>query len=252
MPSNQGVISVMLANGRPAMVARAIQCWRNQTHRSRLLILDTGAERAVDIKPETGKLEYIHKPGWAGSVGSLRNWVNGLACSWGASVIVHWDSDDWSSPRRIGEQVQSMVMGGADAAGYSNGLFWDTRKPQGGGIYGAFERGEITERGGSAWLYTAESMDPTGVIGASLVYRVEAWRAHPFADTSQGEELVLTQAVKGLWLPSLAGGSAAEPRMVFGIHGGNTSNGYDPERMARSPEWRRAKEWDRFCWEVMA
>jgi len=118
---------------------------------------------------------------------------------------------------------------GADAVGYREMLFWDTRGP------------------GEAWLYS--NRDPAYCICASLCYWRTAWERHPFVARMIGEAGNATESDPRSWLVelrTLGVTSLAEPRMIATIHGHNTSDSYSPDRM-RSREWRRVPEWDDYC-----
>ena len=221
------VTAVMLTTAdRAGMAARAVRCFESQTYPEKdLLVFPTDHLRGT-------------------TTGELRNLANAQARG---DIIVHWDDDDWSHPQRIEEQVACMRWAGAaarlwclavaamlqsrgaDAVGYREMLFWDTRGP------------------GEAWLYS--NRDPAYCICASLCYWRAAWERHPFVARMIGEAGNATESDPRSWLVelrTLGVTSLAEPRMIATIHGHNTSDSYSPDRM-RSREWRRVPEWDDYC-----
>lgn len=101
MPNQPTVACIMLANGRPEMCARAMKCFDAQTYDNRIdVIWDNDGSR---------------------SIGALRNEANR---STDCDIICHWDSDDWSHPDRIAEQVALLQSSGAECVGYNEMLFW--------------------------------------------------------------------------------------------------------------------------------
>jgi len=203
------VTAVMLTTAdRAGMAARAVRCFESQTYPEKdLLVFPTDHLRGT-------------------TTGELRN----LACAEArGDIVAHWDDDDWSHPQRIEEQVEMLQSRGADAVGYREMLFWDTRGP------------------GEAWLYS--NRDPAYCICASLCYWRTAWERHPFVARMIGEAGNATESDPRSWLVelrTLGVTSIAPPRMIATIHGRNTSDSYSPDRM-RSREWRRVPEWDVYC-----
>ena len=102
------VCAVCLVNGRESMVKRAVASFRAQTYeRKCILILDSGWPR-VPIPACEGMFLISGCEGdLAGlSVGRLRNTALVYALDpLKADIICHFDSDDWSHPNRIAEQV---------------------------------------------------------------------------------------------------------------------------------------------------
>ena len=232
------VCAVMLANGRPEMVRRAVACFRAQTYENKsLLIYDSSDEGPAEWINEGG-IYTEHFPVHA-SVGKLRNAANAYAERLHADVIVHWDSDDWSHPRRIEEQVallQNPLFGRryyVPAVGYREMLFWDSRPGQFCG----------------AWLY--DNPNPAYCLGTSLCYWRQTWEAWPFADMtpSGAEDARWTTGLGAVGVSSLSRGANWDitPRMIAAIHGGNTASRIDPAK----PEWLRVSGWDEYCRRTM-
>lgn len=239
--STPTVACVMLANSREAMVQRAVKSFQAQTYANKKLVIwNTG--QLFGTQPFRGI--RVWEPVAIrdnASVGTLRNRANYWAVEAldGIDLIAHWDSDDWSHPKRIEEQVALLEQTGADLAGYRDALFWDTRKQP-----------------AEAWQYRSEH--PKMVIGASMMYRRQLWERCPFEDIPTAEDYRFwLQAVKHPAKVSAASsftgdctdGVFNEPRMVCELHGSNTSPAY--ENM-HSSSWRRAAEYDHYAKGVMA
>lgn len=243
--STPTVACVMLANGREAMVQRAVKSFQAQTYANKKLVIwNTG--QLFGTQPFRGI--RVWEPVAIrdnASVGTLRNRANYWAIEAldGIDLIAHWDSDDWSHPKRIEEQVALLEQTGADLTGYRDALFWNTRKQP-----------------AEAWLYRSEH--PKMVIGASMMYRRELWELCPFEDIATAEDYRFwLQAVKdpgkvvsvsGIGSPYGRGSLTGEldnPRIVCEIHGSNTSPAYDN---MHSSSWLRVPEYDGYAKGVMA
>jgi glycosyltransferase involved in cell wall biosynthesis len=229
------VAAIMLADGRQEMADRAAYAFFAQTYgNAHLVVLDTGATHLPFYNYP--KITYIRMARKSNdTIGSLRNTANEAVR--GADILCHWDSDDWSHPRRIAEQVSALApihlpehtIGGVvqptmqehEVTGYNDLLFWEqTRK--------------------EAWIYKA---CPQYSPGAALCYWREVWRRKPFERTNSGEDNQFISGLRGVYVSSLT----AEPRMVCGVHPGNTCT----KILWPVPEWRKAPEWDGYCREVM-
>lgn len=283
--SDPTVACVMLVNGREPMVRRAVQSFRGQTYSARLLLLlDTSAECRTHELQSLGRpslrmvvLRYspeeVHR-----SIGQLRNIANGEAARyWGPDtidIICHWDSDDYSHPNRIAEQVALLESSGAEGVGYNEMIFW--REPQqlsNADVYGKQEcEGYIDPDApcdvfeGEAWLYS--NPNPRWALGTSLCYWRKTWEARPFPDLPHGEDTewlaeVNCAAVNSnpyaettpySWSPGLLI-SDDQPRMIASIHSGNTSPVYRPEVMRanemQGDVWKRVPAWDAHCADRM-
>ena len=254
--TNPSVFCLMLTADRQAFAERAVRCFLRQTYENRrLLIYDTGL-RPFLLSHEDSRITVIRLSGVKRNIGQARN----RAMSWATShddIVCHWDDDDWSGPERIADQVRLLAEIGADAVGYREMLFADTRNshkectcaddPESGDcpLY------EPTE----AWLY--RNTDPRYMISTSLCYWRKTWERVHFADTQVRE-----------WKPFLSGdlktvGVSANncdpvhdhgsenvsiPAMIAEIHGSNTCahESLNPQGVNRdgSPAWTRVPEWD--------
>ena len=262
------VCCVMLVNGRAPMVTRAIQCFRAQTYaRKRLNIYDTtpgaGKQAIIDTLPRGIMYHGGHAQGR--TIGALRNWANHFVAH--DEVIAHWDSDDWSHPRRLEEQVALLEASGKQCVGYRDCLFWDTRPIVHVCSYDGSEAGcpictdeeqRQHEQRGEAWLYRQD--EPRFAIGASMLYRRELWEQEPFPNQPEEDyKWWLTPLVNNNCVGVSAIGefdgmeaTSMDPRMICQIHGANTEE-YDREKWTNPHSgWTRAAEYDRHCAEVMA
>lgn len=264
------VCAVMLTKDRPEMARRAVQCFAGQTyHNKRLLVFDTGAT-VLHVQSEFGI--YIESFGavvFAGqSIGELRNLANSytnLRCL-SADVIMHWDDDDWSHPKRIEEQVALLQSSRADVVGYRDMLFWrDGRRLSLDEIPGSALNDGCTEAytPGEAWLYN--NADKRFCLGTSLCYWRRTWEERPFKSlptpNSMGEDTEFLRERRTLGVSSLcdridstsfsvAPWDNREPRMIASIHGRNTSGQY--ANLHESHSWKRVEDWDEYCRGVMA
>jgi hypothetical protein len=265
--SKPSVVAVMLVNGREGMVRRAVESFKAQTYTNkRLLIWDTGELNCDFDNSEDGDGSIVHMPAEAyrdpaPTIGALRNEANAF---WNThDIVCHWDSDDWSHPRRIEEQVALLEASGKVCVGYRDMLFWNQTAGQ---LCGA-------------WLYR-HLLKP---LGTSLCYWRRAWEQRPFEDLPKakggtGEDSRWLEGVQSLSISSLhvpevhaelvdatrgglfggpvdtyrrflpgpleiRDGQAIEPRMIASIHAGNTSY-YGSDLLQESTSWRRAPEWD--------
>ena len=258
MDNTPVVCAIMLVNGREAMVQRALKCWRAQTYvKKRLLVLDSGAEQIHGTPYGETDATTVWMPGMrAQTIGALRNSANWCAVErYRPEVIVHWDSDDWSHPKRIEEQVAtlflppsrerhlnpralieeqlaSLLTAPSGVVGYTEMLFWDSTPGQFAG----------------AWRY--RQSNPALPLGTSLCYWSAAWLGCAFEHiTPPGGEDVRWLSRQHPYPRGLSSIPAeGRPRMIAAIHGDNTSSQILPE----AREWSRAPEYDTYCREVMA
>ncbi len=230
------VACVMLANGRPEMVNRAVKSFRAQTYPDRVLI------------------QYDNDGGK--SIGTLRNTANSLT---GCDIICHWDSDDWSHPDRISEQVALLQSSGAECVGYDEMLFWDST-PKARMAQEIGPQVKLEDPGGQAWLYRADMKNY--VVGTSMCYWRNTWERFPFPDYSEGcDDLRWSSGDTrtGMRAVKIVGAAiqpdrAVEndgPRMIAGIHGGNTCAKIAAQGKTWEKVWTRVPDWDAYCREAM-
>jgi glycosyltransferase involved in cell wall biosynthesis len=208
------VAAVMLVNGRESMVKRALASYHAQTYPNKRLV----------------ELVNTGKP-----IGTLRNEANAHAKP--GEIIAHFDSDDWSHPNRIAEQVALLQSSGAECVGYNEMLFWCL----------SFDQTICKDQ---AWIYRAAV--PNYAVGTSMAYWRETWERNPFPDRSEGCD-DLDWFNRGVKIVSVPGNGPLNwensdiPRMIASIHGGNTCAKID----AKQREWQRVPQWDAYCREAM-
>ena len=264
------VCCILLVNGREAMVQRAVDCFEAQSYESRaLIVFDTGIPR-VDIRVnKLGRPVYM-----VGSVesdcahltiGRLRNIANGHASAVGCDLIAHWDSDDWSHPRRLEEQVALLEASSKACVGYRELIFWDTRAiaiddPRCVSAWQAVPGSSDETPRNEAWIY--RNHQANWAAGASLLYRRDLWESQPFDDAPHEDQRwmmtpLLSRNCFGISCKIKPFGDAAtmrqlcDPRMICQIHGSN-SEAYDRGVMLRNLDvWRRAPEFDEYAERTM-
>lgn len=208
------------------MTERAVRSFLSQTYPNKmLLVFDTGREpfEFENLSTRTALRIAIDRYSLEGSctIGQLRNMANDLCC--GAQIIAHWDSDDWSYPFRLEDQVKVLEKSGAAATGYSDMVFQDS---------------------GKAWLY--QNGDPQYCIGTSLCYWRATWVNKPFEAINEGEDNRWLRQIDRRGVSSVMN-NLHEPlkkfnplAMVAGRHKGNTVKDLilpDGENWTRKPEW---------------
>ena len=190
---------------RDQMLQRSVACFRAQTFKS---------SRRQIVWLNDGEC----------SVGRLLNEANAKVKE---DIIVHFDSDDVSSPTRIAEQVALLISSGAECVGYNEILFWDTTPGQFCG----------------AWHY--HNRDRTFACGTSLCYWRKTWERVRFPDLTRGEDTYwIEHGVKCLGVSGIVDG---EPRLIATLHAGNTGSQIVPGSL----EWQRAPEYDVKVREIM-
>jgi len=228
------VCAICLTADRQALTDRAVACFLAQTYKpSHLLIYDTGKKPYRLNCLASSRITVVNDGHeMARAIGALRNTANGLTPP-GTDILIHWDSDDWSSPHRIADQVACLPESGRDCVGYNSVLFW---------------------RRGEAWAYTNRNSDYC--IGASLCYWRKTWERQPFkgnrpdmAKRALGEDKEFLQHIDAEGFPAIFEDHAT---LVCEIHGGNTMS-YDLEAMQATGDtfWRRAPQFDAKLAELM-
>lgn len=253
MPSEPLVLAVCLTADRHEMTARAVRCFHAQTYgNKKMFVLDTGVKEFSLHQEHRLYGEYMPNQRKL-SIGEFRNtanWYSNDKCL-NADIIAHWDSDDYSHPNRIAEQVALLQASGKQCIGYRDMLFWrEADAPH-----------HIAEEpsswdGCEAWLYHND--DPRMCLGTSLCYWRSVWEAKPFPDQprpgrASGEDHEWLRDLDRMGVSSIVNPTRENqfgtPRMIASIHSGNSSEQYAD--IARSHNWKRVPEWDTFCRERM-
>jgi glycosyltransferase involved in cell wall biosynthesis len=157
---------IMPTADRRSLVPQAIRHFLRQDYPHReLIILDDGADCVADLIPEDDRIRYLRLDRKL-SMGVKHN----LACEMArGEVIVHWDDDDWISPRRISYQVRELMEQPEEAiCGLSRILFYDPR---------ARRAWEYRYPGGRPW-----------VIGSTFCYYKRFSERNHFPDMNEGAD----------------------------------------------------------------
>lgn len=151
------VSAVMPTRGRCELAAMALECFRSQTYPEKEFVILDDAD--CPSFPSGVNLEGVryHLADRRMQIPEKRNAVNTLARG---ELIMHFDSDDWSAPERMAEQVERFLRLKRAVIGYSAMLFYDARQE----MVADFRR-------------AADSF----ALGTSLCYTQAFWLAHPFA-----------------------------------------------------------------------
>jgi glycosyltransferase involved in cell wall biosynthesis len=153
------------ADRRP-LVSQAIRHFLRQDYPHReLIILDDGSDCVADLIPQDARIRYLRLDRKL-SMGLKHNLACEKACG---EIIVHWDDDDWISPRRISYQVHELRQQPAETVcGLSRILFYDPR---------AQRAWEYRYPGGRPW-----------VIGSTFCYYKRFSERNHFPDMNEGAD----------------------------------------------------------------
>lgn len=156
---NPLVSAIMPTRGRQAFARWAVECFLAQTYpHTELVILDDLNDRSFPRGTEDlphGKARIIYLMHTTRSIPDKRNLCIQLAKG---DTIAHFDSDDWSAPERLMDQVQRLDASAKQVTGYHSILFHDA----------------------AAGYWAKYCNDAHYAVGTSLCYR-KAWAvAHPF------------------------------------------------------------------------
>jgi glycosyltransferase involved in cell wall biosynthesis len=237
--SDPTVCCLLLTADRQRFTDRAVRCFIDQTcDTAHLLIYDTGE---VPYYPDTahrakGRMTLVYNPSSRGrKIGALRNEAIGMINS---DIIIHWDSDDWSSPERVAYQLGSLSGYEIFVHGFHNLLFLDTRHEH------------------RAWEYDYKKFlgnrGRVHAVGSSLAYWRDTWKRTPFSELTTYEDPDWCNRVPVSAENGVGTYGVAPPLLIAEVHGGNMSNSYsvfDRHQQWVNPEWRRAPEWDQYCSE---
>lgn len=185
------------------MTEQAIECFLWQTYPAkRLLILDDGDCPAFPRGIQHPLIDYHCSNGtiWY-SIAEKRNQAARLATG---DILMNFDSDDFSAPERMADQVARLDESGKPITGYI-GLVWYAD--------------------GQAEPWRRHLKDPNWVGGSTLACTREWALAHPFRETSGnsrriGSDTILQRQAR------CSGDMIAVPAcemMCARIHGDNTS-----------------------------
>ncbi len=187
--SNPSVCCICLTADRQALTDRAVRSFLAQDYpNATLVIYDTGTvpydwARAARDQVLVARQELREFT----PIGRLRNMAIWTASHYPRrlmtdkpDIICHWDSDDWSAPTRISEQVILLQESGKRAVGYNEMLFWRSA----GAPHKLGEEPD-TWTGEQAWLY--HNSDPRYIIDTSLCFWLSVWEQKKFLECHIGE-----------------------------------------------------------------
>jgi glycosyltransferase involved in cell wall biosynthesis len=201
------VSCIMPTANRRQFVPAAIEGFLAQDYpAAELIIVDDGRDPIGDLVLAHPAVRYVASSPFR-NLGAKRNAACKLARG---DIILHWDDDDWYAPHRIRAQVEQLGTSGAGLCGIDTVLFFDPRVP-------------------AAWEYTYPSGGPPWVHGATMCYRRDYWRAHPFQDVDIGEDNLFAGAAA----PGELCVMSDHGFFVGLVHAGNTS-----VKQVKDPRWR--------------
>lgn len=180
------VSAIMPARGRSALAAKAIISYLTQTYKNKeLIIIDDDDEPAFENGFQFGgSINYYRYSGEWRNIPQKRNALCERATG---DIIMHFDSDDWSSPDRMEDQVSRLVAGGGaiQVTGYHSMLFWE-------------------EPANRAWQYRGPW--PTFALGTTLAYFPSWWKNNKFPeDRPTCEDNAFVKAARSVILSTNAG-----------------------------------------------
>jgi len=189
-PASTPLVSCILpTKNRAAYIGDAIRSYQSQTYpHTELIIVDNGDDstEAVVQTHASVDVRYVRVPGRTLPTGDMRNLCVKHAQG---EFICHFDSDDWSAPERVTDQVNRLGAHGV-VTGYCSMLFYD-------------------ERDGRCYHWQMSHAPYKFALGTSLCYRREWWRHHPFPSLRIGEDIRFFQQAQ-----------REAPRLVMTVPGG--------------------------------
>lgn len=213
------VTAIMPTRGRNRNVwaAIALDSFLRQTYPNKhLLILDDADDPTFAEPMMFENVAYLQSIDRL-PIHTKRNMLASVAAG---EIICHFDSDDYSDPDRMAQQVKLLEESGKQVTGYHSMLFHDVPRNL------AFK-----------FIY-----GPEYAVGTSLCYRKEFWKAHPFRQGERpnvGEDNEFGKdARQRREIFTVDGGQM----MVARIHAGNTdtkdtsSYAYRPVPLTAIPE----------------
>lgn len=150
---NTLVSGLMPARGRRTWARQALECFLAQTHEPKeLIVIDDADDPSFPDGVDHPSVKYVRNP--------ERLWIpvkrNQAAAMAQGDILMHFDTDDWSAPERMADQVRLIEETGKPVTGYHTMLF----------VHG----GKVLEyRGFHRYA-----------IGTSLAFLRSWWEAHPF------------------------------------------------------------------------
>lgn len=152
------VSAIMPTRGRQSLARKAVECFIRQDYPNReLVIIDDLNDRSFPngtLDLPHSSVPIIYTLDASRSIAEKRNLCCGLAKG---GVVWTLDSDDWSSPERMADQVQRLEESGKAVTGYHSLLFHVEH---------------------SHWMkYEGQ---PNYALGTSLCFLKSFWQQNPF------------------------------------------------------------------------
>lgn len=187
----------MPCRGRTQWSAEALECFLAQDYDHKfLVIVDDADDPSFQTPPSEKAVVYCRLQQRQG-IAAKRN----IACekAVGAELIFHLDSDDYSAPTRISNQVELLERSGKSVVGFHSMFFTD---------------------GAAWWRYAG---DHNYALGTSLMYTREWWSKNHFMDNPRQfireDNRMCEAAVSAKQLITVDAGEL----MFARIHEGNSS-----------------------------
>lgn len=200
------VSAIMPTRARVNWAAEALSAFLSQTYPAKQLLILDDAEDPSFREPQylPVAVSYL-RTARRMKIPEKRNMLCQLAAG---SVLMHFDSDDWSAPGRMADQVERLESSGRSVTGYHGMLFRDVQTSK-------------------EYQFSRQNF----ALGTSLAYTKEWWKAHPFPEhKKKGEDNVfVTAALKAKQLITADAGDL----MFARIHAGNTS-----KKDVRGAHWK--------------
>lgn len=208
------VSAIMPTRGRQQWAAQALEAFQRQQYPfTELVVIDDADDPSFPGALDIPHVQYHRLPRRL-SIAQKRN----LACSRASGdLIAHWDSDDFSAPGRLADQVARMTDRRSEFDGYHSMIFVD----------------EAARR---AWKYVG-SRDYQ--IGTSFLFTRGLWKAVAFRDATHawGEDNLFRDE---LIRRSVRMTSADADCLMFArTHAGNTSRRDTTAEDYRSIPWEQ-------------
>lgn len=149
---------------RQEWAKQTVQCFAEQNYSNKILLIIDDQDDPCFPNPHDVKVTDVHFIGCPTrlSIGTKRNIGGEWAKQVGATYIAHYDTDDWSAPTRISEQIALLETSGKSLCGLDSLIFYDPQVKRAG-----------------LWA------DAGNCCGTSMVYRVDWWEKHRFPEVTK-------------------------------------------------------------------
>ncbi len=203
----------MPTRGRPELAAKAVEYFWAQTWPNKeLLIMDDGRERSFTMRPDCDVYLCMNGPM---TIGTKRNALCVLAKG---EIIVHWDSDDYSSPERLQSQYEILTASVKAVTGFYTLLF-------------------VNEESKEAARYIG---DPSDTVGTSLMYMKDWWEKHPFEDVMIQEDIGFARVA---YQHDQLHAVPSDDSIIARVHQGNTSPDSSIDRLLQKAKSIVGENW---------